>query len=252
MEIKRSVTNKRAVALLLIVMTVFIILLGRIIYIQTAKEINGQDLQAMGEERWTRSQVLEGTRGTIYDRSGSALAQELNSYTAYAILNKEQSLHVKDPEETAKRLSPYIEMPEDELVRLLSSDRFQVELGSGAKNITHERMKEIRDLNLEGIFFRQEPRRYYPKQTYASHVIGYTERDMATSRMGIERSLDEQLRGEDGSIQYQSDRKGIPLPDPNRHMTPAKNGYDVYLTLDSNIQTALEQVMTKVEEEYEP
>lgn len=252
MEIKRSVTNKRAAMLLLIVLGFFVILLGRIVYIQTAKEINGQDLQAMGEERWTRSQVLEGIRGTIYDRAGSPIAQELNSYTAYAILNKDQRLYVKDPIDTAKRLAPYIHMPEGELARLLSSDKFQVELGSGAKNMTHERMEEIRALNLEGIFFRQEPRRYYPKQTYASHVIGYTERDMATSRMGLERSLDEQLRAEDGLIQYQSDRKGVPLPNPNRHVTPAKNGYNIYLTLDSNIQTALEQVMTKVEEEYEP
>ncbi|WP_144450645.1 penicillin-binding protein [Halalkalibacter nanhaiisediminis] len=252
MEIKRSVTNKRAVILLLLFLTIFIILLGRIVYIQTIKEIKGEDLQALGEDRWTRTQTLEGIRGTIFDRVGSPIAQELNSYTVYAILNKEQNSYVKNAEETARKLSPYIDMSEETLTELLSSDRFQVELGSGAKNMTHERMEEIRALNLEGIYFREEPRRYYPKQTYASHVIGYTERDMVTARMGIERSLDDLLRAEDGMIQYQSDRKGIPLPDPNRHITPAKNGYDVYLTLDSNIQTALEQVMTKVEEDYQP
>jgi penicillin-binding protein 2B len=70
--------------------------------------------------------------------------------------------------------------------------------------------------------------------------------------MGLERSLHELLKAEDGSISYQRDRKGVPLVNPNQHITPAKNGHDVYLTLDSNIQTALEQVMTQVEEEYNP
>ncbi|MCM3713097.1 penicillin-binding protein [Alkalihalobacillus oceani] len=252
MEIKRNVMNKRAVVLLLCVLMIFVVLVGRFIFIQTSKEVNGTDLEALGKDRWTRSQVLKGVRGTIYDRSGGVLATELNSYTAYAILDEGQRSYVKDPQATAEKLSPYVNMPVDELTSLLSSDRFQVELGSGAKNMTHERMEEISALQLEGIFFREEPRRYYPKQTYASHVIGYTERDMATARMGLERSLDEQLRPTDGLIQYQSDRKGIPLPDPKQNITPAKNGHDVYLTLDSNIQTALDQVMTKVEEEYEP
>ncbi|NEU29472.1 penicillin-binding protein [bacterium LRH843] len=252
MEIKRIVTNKRAVIFLFFVVLIYFILFGRIFYIQTAKEVKGHNLQEMGEERWTRSQVLEGTRGTIYDRFGSPLAKELSSYTAFAVLSKDQKYYVKNPVETAKLLSPYINMPEADLVKLLSSDKFQVELGSGAKNMTHERMEEVRNLNLEGIYFREEPRRYYPKQTYASHVLGYTERDMATARMGIEKSLDDLLRAENGAIEYKSDRKGIPLPDPSRHVTPAKNGYNVYLTLDTNIQTALEQVMTKVEDQYKP
>lgn len=221
-------------------------------FIQTAKEVKGHDLQALGEERWTRSQVLKGVRGTIYDRAGNALAEELDSYTAFAILDDSQPSYVKDPVQTAKQLAPYIHMEEEKLVTLLQSDKFQVELGTGAKHMTHEQMEEIKALQLDGIFFNQEPKRYYPNQNYASHIIGYTERNMAKAKMGIERSLDEQLRPEDGLIYYKSDRKGIPLPNPSRHVTPAKNGYDVYLTLDSNIQTALEQIMTKVENEYEP
>ncbi len=244
--------NKRAVLLLFIVLFLFSVILSRFFYIQTTKEIKGQDLQALGEERWASSQVLKGVRGTIYDRFGGVLAEELTSYTVYAVLNQDQASYVKDPSDTAKKLAPYVNMDEGELERLLSSDKFQVELGAHAKNLTHERMEEIKNLKLPGIFFREEPKRYYPKQTFASHVIGYTERDMKTSRMGLEDDLDELLRAEDGVIKYQSDRKGIPLPDPNRHITPAKNGYDVYLTIDSNIQVALEQVMTKVEAQYKP
>ncbi|WP_227935721.1 penicillin-binding transpeptidase domain-containing protein [Alkalihalobacillus deserti] len=256
MEIKRSVTNKRAVLLLTVFIMLFCILLGRIVYIQTTKKVDGQNLQAIAQDRWNRSDVIEGVRGTIYDRSGSALAQELNSYTVFAVLDKDQNSFVEDVEETARQLAPLINTSEEHLRKVLSAGeeegKFQIELGSGARNLTFAEASEIRDLKLGGIHFRDEPRRYYPKQTYASHVIGYTERDMGQARMGLERSLDQLLKAEDGLLHYQSDRKGLPLPNPSQHITPATNGNDVYLTLDSNIQTALEQVMSQVEKEYDP
>ncbi|MFC0558706.1 penicillin-binding transpeptidase domain-containing protein [Halalkalibacter alkalisediminis] len=256
MEIKRSVTNKRAVLLLAIFIVLFSVLLGRIVYIQVTKEVDGQDLRAIAQDRWTRSEVIEGVRGTIYDRSGSALAQELKSYTVFAVLDNNQTSFVEDVEETARQLAPLINLSEERLEQALSTGlaegKFQIELGSGARNLTFAEASEIKDLELSGIHFRDEPRRYYPKQTYASHVIGYTERDMGQSRMGLERSLDELLKAEDGLLHYQSDRRGLALPNPNQHITPATNGNDVYLTLDSNIQTALEQVMTQVETEYDP
>ncbi|WP_209125468.1 penicillin-binding protein [Alkalihalobacillus sp. BA299] len=253
MEIhKRAVTNKRAVFIMAIFLLCFVILIGRIILLQTTKEVNGHDLSEMAEQRWTTKNVIEGTRGTIFDREGSKLAQEISSYTMFAVLDENQEQYVKDPRETAEVLSPHINMSVENLERLLSSDRFQVELGPGAKNMSHDKMETIKAYDLPGIEFRKEPRRYYPKQTYASHVIGYTERNMEKSRMGLELSLDELLRAEDGSVVYQRDRKGIRLPDPKETVEPPKHGSDVYLTLDSNIQTALEQVMTKVEEDYDP
>ncbi|MEK4565422.1 penicillin-binding protein [Alkalihalobacillus sp. FSL R5-0424] len=253
MDIKRAVTNKRALMLLACFLVIFLVLCGRIAYIQAAKEVKGQDLTAIAEERWQKSQVIEGKRGTIYDRSGDAVAEQLQSYSVYAVLAKDQLSHVRDPEETAKELAPLIGLETNDLKRMLEQDdKFQVELGSGARNLSYEKMTEIKDLQLDGIHFTKQPRRYYPKQVYASHVIGYTERDMAEARMGLERSLDEYLSPENGSIQYDSDHKGNPLPNPNDTITPAKDGNDIHLTLDSNIQIALEQVMTKVEEDYSP
>ncbi|WP_414627706.1 penicillin-binding transpeptidase domain-containing protein [Alkalihalophilus pseudofirmus] len=253
MEIKRAATNVRAVVVLGAFILLFILLLGRFTYIQVTQEVKGQELASMGEDRWSKEQVIEGKRGTIYDKRGSALAEELNSYSVFAILSTDYPNHVSDPKETAEKLAPFISMEPSALQRLLSSEgRFQVELGAGARNLTHSEMQEIKALDLDGIMFNEEPRRYYPKQTYASHVLGYTESDMSTARMGLERSLDDYLRAEDGLVQYQSDRKGVPLPNAERHVKPPKNGNDIYLTLDSNIQTALEQVMTQVDEEYEP
>lgn len=250
---KLNKMNVRAVVLLLVFMLLFSLLFTRIGYIQVNKTVNGQELQTIAEDRWTRKQTVEGRRGTIYDRFGDALAQEIPSYTIEAILDENSRNRVEDPKMTAQKLAPIVERDADDLERLLSAEgRFQVELGIGTKNLSLEKKREIEELGLKGIVFRKEARRYYPKQNFASHVIGYTERDMSKARMGLESSLNDYLVKEDGFVQYFSDRKGIKLPNLEEIIEKPKNGFDVYLTLDANIQMALEQIMSQVEEQYEP
>lgn len=243
----------RAAGLLILFFIVFSVFVTRVGYIQAKKSVDGRDLQTMAEQRWTKKQTIEGKRGTIYDRTGDRLAEEIPSYTIEAILDINSKNRVEDPRMTAEKLAPIIGRSIEDLERRLSQkDRFQVELGPGTKNLSLEKKREIEQLNLKGITFRKEPRRYYPKQTFASHVIGYTERDMSKARMGLESSLDEYLVKEDGFVQFLSDRKGIKLPSIEEIVKKPKDGYDVYLTIDSNIQMALEQVMSQVEEQYEP
>ncbi|HHY21134.1 MAG TPA: PASTA domain-containing protein [Bacilli bacterium] len=249
---KRIVSNVRAVTLMVLLIVVFVVIIGRIVFIQTTKEVSGNRLDEMAEDQWKKQTVLPGKRGTIFDRDGEALAQEISSYTIYAILNKKQQSYVKDPKKTAEILAPHLDLTVEKVEELLSSDRFQVEFGANGKNLSHEKMEEIESLSLEGIFFRKEPRRYYPKQLFASHIIGYTDRDMAVARMGLEKSMDDLLRGKDGHIVYKKDGKRVKLLNPEENVVPAKNGDNIYLTLDSNIQIALEQVLTKVEEQYNP
>ncbi len=245
--------NLRAVILLLFFLSVFFLFFSRIGYIQFEKTVDGKELEEMAETRWTRKQILEGKRGTIYDRFGDKLAEEIPSYTLVAILDVNSQNRVEDPKRTAELLAPIVDKNVEDLEQLLSQEgRFQVELGTGTKNMSFEKKSEIEKLGLKGITFREEDRRYYPKQTFASHVIGYTERDMSKSRMGLESSLNDYLNKKDGFIQYLSDRKGIKLPTIEELIQKPKNGFDIYLTIDSNIQMALEQALTKVEEKYEP
>ncbi|MFB4162566.1 penicillin-binding protein [Alteribacillus sp. JSM 102045] len=249
----RKTIIKRALLLMICISFFFMIFAGRVVYVQVAKEVKGQDLQAMAASRWTTTQTLHGERGTIFDRKGEELAEEVQSYTAFAVLDENYEDHVKDPEETAEKLAPLIEMEVNDLKDLLTREEvFQVELGSGSKYLTLSEKQEIEELELPGIHFRTEEQRYYPNQTFASHVLGYTERDMSEARMGLEKGLNEQLSPTDGSLSYQRNVKGIPLLDKQEVLKEPVDGEDVYLTIDSNIQTALEQAMTEVEEEYEP
>ncbi|WP_246031756.1 penicillin-binding protein [Salibacterium salarium] len=253
---KRKSIIKRALLLLTIIILFFLVFAGRVIYVQVGKEVDGQNLEAMAESRWTTSTTLHGQRGTIYDREGSPLAEEVQSYTVFAVLDEDYESYVENPSKTAEKLAPLIEKDVSELTNMfrkgIEEGKFQIELGSGSKYLSLSKKKKIDELNLPGIYFRTEPKRYYPNQKFASHVLGYTEHDMSEAKMGLELELDENMSPTDGSLSYQRNRQGTPLWNVNEQLVEPEDGEDVYLTIDSNIQTAIEQAMTKVEEQYNP
>ncbi len=227
------------------------VLFGRFVYIQASKEVQGQDLQALIEQRWSQTHSIEGKRGTILDREGESIAEEVASYTMIAVLDDSYGNHVTDPNEAAERIGSVLDLDVGMVRERLSQDLVQVEI-PGARYLSVEDRDAINDLEIPGILFRKDPKRYYPNQTFASHLVGYTERDMSVARMGLEQSLDELLRSEDGSITYQRDGAGRSLVNTENIVDPAKNGNDVYLTIDKKIQMVLEQALTQVDEEYEP
>ncbi|PRO65319.1 penicillin-binding protein [Alkalicoccus urumqiensis] len=243
---------KRAVAALLVFTIGVVIIFSRFAYIQASKEVDDVHLYELLETRWTQTQDLDGKRGSITDRNGEVLAEEIPSYTITAVLDDQFESHVADPAATAAELAPALEMDEGRLEELLSRDAFQVELGAAAKNLSYEKMQEIEAMELSGIHFREDPRRYYPMQTFASHVIGYTERDMSEARMGLESSLNDYLSDTAGYIQYQQDGSGRPLASQEEIIKEPEHGDDVVLTLDARIQTAMEQTMSQVDEMFEP
>lgn len=249
---RRKSLIRRGLTLIGLLFLVITVLFSRFVYIQAAKEVQGNDLASMIESRWSESRTIEGVRGNILDRNGEVLAEEIPSYTIVAILDDSYDRYVSDPAETAAALSPVLGIDQTTLERFLSREASQVELGPKAKNLSYEIMKEVEELELDGILFREDPRRYYPRQQFASHVIGYTERDMSVARMGLESTLNDYLEGQDGQLTYKRDGRRRPLLDADEQLTEPIDGADVTLTLDSKIQTAMEQTMDQVDEDYDP
>ncbi len=255
-EKKNSNINKGAAILSLIFVLLFFLLIGRYFYLGWTGQAEGVNLEKMADEQWTRTASLDANRGTIYDRNGKAIAEDIPSYTVIAILNEDYKNHIKDPAEAASKLAPILGMSESRLTDLMSKEGlFQVELGPGGKKISHSKMEEIKALDISGIDFQRHTKRYYPNQNFASHILGYTsnnEEGVRTGLMGLEKYLDKYLQEEDGSLKYKSDRYGYKLPDPKEVINEPKHGSSVYLTIDEKIQLFLEQAMNNVEEEYDP
>ncbi|AKO93928.1 penicillin-binding protein [Priestia filamentosa] len=248
--------RKGAAILILIFGSLFFVLAGRFFYIEVTGKANGQLLASRAEKAHTHKSTIEAHRGTIYDRKGTAVAEDTTAYTVIAILDKDYEDHVKDPEKTAEKLAPLLDMKEEKLLSLLTrKGAFQVELGPGGRNINHELRAKIEKLNLPGIGFKESSKRFYPNGEFASHIIGYAQKNdkgETVGMMGIEKQFNDALTEKDGYMTYESDSTGLKLPNPKESIVAPKQGKDVYLTIDQKIQVFLEESMSEVQKEYEP
>ncbi|MDM5328041.1 penicillin-binding protein [Neobacillus sp. CF12] len=262
---KQPYMNFGAAGLFALFGLLFFILLFRYFSIQFTGEVGSQPLAAKAQQKYSRTGNLDAARGVIYDKKGEVISEDTTAYTLIAILDKKMTTnpkkpnHVSDPEKTARELAKYIKMEESEIYSILTKDQFQVEFGKAGRDISHQTKKEIEALKLPGITFKRDSKRFYPNGVFASHLIGYADRieeeDGTYSyvgKMGIEKTLNDELTGKDGQINYESDLWGYLLPNGEQKVTPAQNGNDVYLTIDKKIQTFLEDAMNKVVEEYNP
>lgn len=224
-------------------------------------KIYGIDMKAFSLNRNTISNTIYATRGSVFDRAGNSLAINVTSYTVIAYLSPTRTgsgteiKHVQDPEYTAYKLSPILNMSVDKLKELMSKDLYQVELGPGGRGITELKKQEIEALNLPGIDFIEDQKRYYPNGDFASYIIGYAKKNEDGSivgEMGIESKYDEILKGKDGFEEYQQDLNGYKIPDTKEFRTNPENGSNIYLTLDSSIQRFLETAVKNNTKKYNP
>jgi len=257
---------------MILFVAVFLVLTGRFMYIQATGEVNGVSLDDWAEQKRTASYSLEAERGKILDKNGMTLAYDRPTYRMYAIIddtfseNSEEPLHVEDPQKTAETLAPLLDVEVEEildpLLKGIEDDKFQVEFGNVGKQLSQQKKDEILELNIPGINFEEEAIRYYPNGMFASHIIGFArETEVETEEgyqneivgiAGMENEMNDILSGKKGYISYQRDRYNTMLLDPKEVIQEPEDGDNVYLTIDQKIQTLLEDVLTQVDEEYNP
>lgn len=243
--------------ILLSFLFLFVVMILRLSQLALSKNIDGVNLKKLASKRTTRTEVLPATRGTIYTQDKEVVAQNVSSYTIIAYLDpkrtekEENPQHVVDKENTAKQLAPLLDMSEDEILGLLSKENvYQTEFGSKGKGLTEITKEKIEQLNLPGIDFIEQQKRYYPKGDFLSYTLGYAktvideennQKQDIVGELGIEKYYDDILRGKDGSITYQKDLRGYKIANTKEVRNDAVAGKDIYLTIDSNIQFFVEQ-----------
>jgi penicillin-binding protein 2B len=253
MKFNKSINMNRGSSILSIIFLVlFIIILFRFLFIMITGTVDGVNLVENKEMRITKKGILEGKRGEILTREGEEIAVDSQVYTIVAILNKENSNHIKDITLTAQKLSKVLDTDSKQIENLLSDkDAYQVELGNIGRNITFTQMQEISEMDLPGIIFTPVIKRTYPLGDFASHIVGITNFD-GEGISGIEKEFSEELIGTDGYIKEKVDGSGFRLPTEDVVSKPPTNGNNIYTTLDMNIQSILENSMNRVIDEYKP
>ncbi len=234
--------------------------------------VDGINIDKFAKMRNTENRKLYATRGNIYDSEGNILALNVSSYTVIAYLDpsrttdSEMPNHVVDKDKTAELLAPILEMEANYILELLNQDLYQVELGPGGRDITELKKDEIVALNLPGIDFIENYKRFYPNGDFASYILGYAktyEEIVETEygkkinydivgELGIEVEYDEILKGTDGSLVFQRDRHGYKIPDTKEKRIDAIDGKNIYLTLDASIQRFVETEVKDVYNNYKP
>ncbi len=254
----RKILNKNKIILgrlfTLIFFLFFIGIIVRLFYLCMADKIDGVNLKKFSSNRNKAHETLYALRGNIYDANNNVLAQTINSYTLIAYLDKKRSegfskpQHVVDKEITAEKLSTVLDMDKEEILSILNKkNAYQVEFGVKAKGLTELQKEEIEKLELPGIDFITTHKRYYPNNTFLSYIIGYTKNnDDGTmyGEMGIEKEYNKELNGINGYVEYEKDLNGYKFPNANEIRKEKVDGKDIYLTIDSNIQMTLENVVT--------
>ncbi|PAQ12628.1 penicillin-binding protein [Bacillaceae bacterium SAOS 7] len=269
MNANKKNMNRGAAILFSIFALLFFVLFVRFLTIQVSGKVDGHSLKNEALQKYLRTDVLEAKRGTIYDQKGDVIAEDTSSFTLVAILDKSMTTdpkkpkHVKDRKRTAKVLAKYIDLETDEIERILNKTKsdgtppFQVEFGKAGRNLSNKIKKDIENEKLPGIIFMRDSKRFYPNGKFASHLIGFAQKaddanHSMTGQMGIEKTYEKYLKGTNGKIQYKSDLWGYLLPGKKEMVVDPENGDDIYLTIDTKIQTFLEDALNEVEKQYKP
>lgn len=257
----RRRTKKVTYIIFILTLVVMILVASNVFLVSVAKVHlgSGTDLSKYADSANTVKTTNKALRGNIYDRNGTIIAQDSRTYNIICILDENRPAvgntiaYVKDKEGTAAALSKILKMNYDTCLSYLNQDVYQTELGTAGRNLSKSTKEEIEALNLPGIEFTDSIQRVYPLGTFASNLIGFAQSDETGStvgKMGAELYLDGYLKGTDGYSIYQSDKDGNVLPGMKEETVSAVNGYDVYTTIDSVIQQALEESFEMTNDQF--
>lgn len=207
---------------------------GRLAYLMIVQsDYYGKKAQALHE----RERSIKAARGKIVDRNGIVLADNRSVCTVSVIHSQ-----IRDPERVIAELAELLELPEDTV-------RKRVEKVSSIERIRSNVPKETGDVilarQLEGVKVDEDYRRYYPYDSLASKVIGFTGGDNQ-GIVGLEVRYDDWLSGKDGKILTMTNAYGQELEQEGERRQEPVTGNQLTISLDCNLQMYCEQAAQKV------
>ena len=207
----------------------FLLVCARAYYLQI---VLGPDLQERAEQQHQQVVKLTPQRGTIYDRNGDALALSLAVESLYADPGQ-----IVEPESAAIKLAEVLDLSRKQILQKLKSGKGFVWL---ERRLTPEKADQIKGLQITGLHFVSEHKRYYPLSQLGAQAIGFTGVD-PKGLEGVELKYDAVLQGEAGLLVSHRDARGRGLATAEQVVRGGAPGQDIYLTLDRTLQYIAEK-----------
>ena len=228
--------------ILISIVILFFLIVFKVFYIQV---IDYNKLNNLAKDLWSRNLPLEANRGNIYDINGNLLASSLTTTSLVLIPNQ-----IKNKKDTALKLAHILNVDEKEMLMHVSKKTSIERVHPEGRRLSYEIADKINELKLPGVYLVKEAKRYYPYDTWMSHTLGYVGIDNQ-GLGGLELTYDKYLTGSNGSIKYFSDAKGKTLNMSQKYEKP-QNGMNITLTINKDIQQALERELDNAVSMYNP
>ena len=237
-------TVKRASVIGLMVVIAFLILLLRILKLQTVEYTYYRD--KVSNQITTEAEVI-ADRGKIYDRNGVLLATSVTTYRVFIapriVAQMSEAQELKYDVLIATELSGILDVEYDYILKQTTYTKYLDR--TLARNVDEEVAEKVRkvikDNDLEDMVFLQAgTTRYYPGGTLACHALGFTGSDGA-GQYGLELKYDSILAGTNGRYITARDSHGNEMPYEYQSYIEARDGHSIVTTLDINIQSTLEE-----------
>lgn len=233
----KTFQRKKIVALMLMITIVMAALFGRLIYLMVFRSVY---YEKIAQDLHERERSIKAARGKIVDRNGIVLADNKSVCTISVIHSQ-----IEDPERVIEVLQKELELPEETI-------RKRVEKNSSIERIKTNVPKETGDAilayDLAGVKVDEDYRRYYPYDSLASKVIGFTGGDNQ-GIVGLEVRYDEWLAGTDGKILTMTNASGGELEQEGERREEPQTGNQLTISLDYNLQSYCEQAAQTVLQE---
>lgn len=227
--------NKRNVLIVTcVVLLVTICLAARLGYLMIFKS---EEYAARAQELHERERVIKAERGCIYDATGKLIATNKPVCTISVI-----HAQIKEPERVIKLLSEQLGLSEERVRKRVEKVSSIEKIKS---NVDKEIADKIREFDLDGVMVDEDYKRYYPYDSLASKVIGFTGSDNQ-GIIGLEVKYDDYLKGIDGTILTLTTAYGVEIENAAEDRVEPIPGNDLYLSLDMSIQQYAEQAARRV------
>jgi cell division protein FtsI/penicillin-binding protein 2 len=216
----------------------------RLIYLQVIKH---DEYAGLAAEKHVYKQIIYAERGTILDANNEVLAHNVPVETVVA-----DATHLNDRDALIDLVSQELGVPEQDLTEKLQGERRYIVIKREVPESLASALREkLRARNLRGIYFEHDATRIYPNGSMLCHVIGFTDFEHRGIQ-GVEASMEEYLHGQDGYRYIEHNRAGQEIVLYRGQERAPRDGYQVHLTVDLNLQNIVENEIDTAMGEYSP
>ncbi len=237
MQTTRLLIRKRIATLFFLFIIGFFVLSGRLMWVQF---VQGAELTEKAIQNRMRDIPVESKRGIIYDRNGNELAISISADSIYVIPAEVKSSG--KGKEIASQLASILEADEEDIYKRITRNSSFEWI---KRQVEPKKSQKIRELDLPGIGMTEESRRYYPKGTLASHILGISGIDN-TGLEGIDQYYNDLVGGTKGRIIIEHDAANRPIPEATHKYIAPVDGANLILTIDETIQYITERELDKM------